>query len=97
MNNLTVVWRAQGRFEETEATLRKLLDVERNIGVQLTESFVMMPAASVSGFYFAHPQSRYFAVGRIGRDQVADYARRKGQPLATVERWLASNLAYDPE
>jgi 5-methyltetrahydrofolate--homocysteine methyltransferase len=80
-----------------KATLWKLLDVERNIGVQLTESFVMMPAASVSGFYFAHPQSRYFAVGRIGRDQVADLARRKGQPLATVERWLASNLAYDPE
>ncbi len=80
-----------------KATLWKLLDAERNIGVQLTESFVMMPAASVSGFYFAHPQSRYFAVGRIGRDQVEDYARRKGQPLTTVERWLSSNLAYDPE
>ena len=80
-----------------KATLWKLLDVERNIGVQLTESFVMMPAASVSGFYFAHAKSRYFAVGRIGRDQVADYAQRKGQPLTTVERWLASNLAYDPE
>ncbi len=80
-----------------KATLWKLLDVERNIGVQLTESFVMMPAASVSGFYYAHPGSRYFAVGRIGRDQVEDYARRKGMPLATAERWLASNLAYDPE
>ena len=71
--------------------------MEKNIGVQLTESFVMMPAASVSGFYFAHPQSRYFAVGRIGRDQVEDYARRKGMSLATAERWLSSNLAYDPE
>jgi len=80
-----------------KATLWKLLDVERSIGVQLTESFVMVPAASVSGFYFAHPESRYFAVGRIGRDQAEDYARRKGVPLATVERWLASNLAYDPE
>jgi 5-methyltetrahydrofolate--homocysteine methyltransferase len=57
----------------------------------------MMPAASVSGFYYAHPGSRYFAVGRIGRDQVEDYARRTGMPLATAERWLASNLAYDPE
>jgi len=80
-----------------KATLWKLLDVERNIGVQLTESFVMMPAASVSGFYYAHPESRYFAVGRISRDQAEDYAQRKGLPLATVERWLASNLAYDPE
>ncbi|MEQ1802990.1 MAG: methionine synthase [Gammaproteobacteria bacterium] len=80
-----------------KATLWKLLDVEKRIGVQLTESFVMMPAASVSGFYYAHPESRYFAVGRIGRDQVEDYARRKGMSLATAERWLASNLAYDPE
>jgi len=80
-----------------KATLWKLLDAERRIGVRLTESFVMMPAASVSGFYYAHPDSRYFAVGRIGRDQAEDYARRKGLPLATVERWLASNLAYDPE
>jgi 5-methyltetrahydrofolate--homocysteine methyltransferase len=80
-----------------KATLWKLLDAERAIGVQLTESFVMMPAASVSGFYYAHPEARYFAVGRIGRDQAEDYARRKGVPLATVERWLASNLAYDPD
>ncbi len=80
-----------------KSTLWKLLDVERHIGVQLTESFVMMPAASVSGFYYAHPSSRYFAVGRIGRDQVEDYARRKGMSVTTVERWLASNLAYDPE
>jgi 5-methyltetrahydrofolate--homocysteine methyltransferase len=80
-----------------KATLWKLLDAGKNIGVQLTESFVMMPAASVSGFYYAHPESRYFAVGRIGRDQVEDYARRKGMSLPTAERWLASNLAYDPE
>ena len=80
-----------------KATLWKLLDVEKTIGVQLTESFVMMPAASVSGFYYAHPESRYFGVGRIGRDQVEDYARRKGLSLATAERWLSSNLAYDPE
>lgn len=80
-----------------KVTLWQLLAVEKNIGVQLTESCVMMPAASVSGCYFAHPDSRYFAVGRIGRDQAEDYARRKDWPLATVERWLASNLAYDPE
>ena len=80
-----------------KATLWRLLDADRRIGVQLTESFVMTPAASVSGFYYSHPESRYFAVGRIGRDQVEDYARRKGMPLATMERWLASNLAYDPE
>ncbi|MEO7386777.1 MAG: methionine synthase [Gammaproteobacteria bacterium] len=80
-----------------KATLWALLEADRRIGVQLTESFVMMPAASVSGFYYAHPESRYFAVGRIGRDQVEDYARRKAMPVATVERWLASNLGYDPE
>jgi 5-methyltetrahydrofolate--homocysteine methyltransferase len=57
----------------------------------------MTPAASVSGLYFAHPQARYFAVGRIGRDQVAGYAQRKGMTLAEVERWLAPNLAYEPE
>ena len=63
---------------------------ERNAGISLTESFAMLPAASVSGFYFAHPQSRYFQVGRIERDQVLDYQRRKGMDLRTVERWLAS-------
>ncbi len=78
-------------------TLWKLLDVERHTGIRLTESFVMMPAASVSGWYFAHPESRYFAVGRIGRDQVEDYARRKGMSVAGVERWLSSNLAYAPD
>ncbi len=73
-----------------------LLDAER-IGMSLTETFAMMPAASVSGTYFGHPQSHYFPVGKIGRDQVFDYHRRKGMPLAMVERWLAPNLAYEPE
>jgi 5-methyltetrahydrofolate--homocysteine methyltransferase len=66
------------------------------VGIQLTESFAMTPAASVSGLYLAHPQARYFNVGRIGRDQVASYAARKGVPVAEVERWLAPNLGYDP-
>jgi 5-methyltetrahydrofolate--homocysteine methyltransferase len=66
------------------------------IGMTLTEHCAMVPAASVSGLYFAHPESKYFAVGRIGRDQVQDYARRKGRPLAEMERWLQSNLAYEP-
>ena len=77
-------------------TLFDLLDAEKNIGVELTENYAMLPAASVSGFYFAHPQSRYFSVDRITRDQVEDYARRKGLPLAAVERWLAPNLGYTP-
>jgi len=80
-----------------KTTLWRLLDVERNTGIRLTESFAMYPAASVSGWYFAHPAARYFQVGKIGRDQAEDYARRKGVPLATVERWLASNLGYDAE
>jgi 5-methyltetrahydrofolate--homocysteine methyltransferase len=73
-----------------------LLDVRRTTGIELTESFAMWPGASVSGFYFAHPSARYFAVGKIGRDQVADYHRRKGMALAEVERWLGPNLGYDP-
>jgi 5-methyltetrahydrofolate--homocysteine methyltransferase len=73
-----------------------LLQVEKNAGITLTESFAMLPAASVSGFYFAHPNARYFAVGRIGRDQVEDYARRKALRVQDIERWLAPNLAYDP-
>jgi 5-methyltetrahydrofolate--homocysteine methyltransferase len=72
-----------------------LLDAER-AGVRLTESFAMAPAASVSGLYLAHPEARYFSVGRIGRDQVEDYARRKGVTAAEVERWLSPNLAYEP-
>ncbi|HEX8252360.1 MAG TPA: methionine synthase [Thermoanaerobaculia bacterium] len=67
------------------------------IGMQLTESFAMTPPASVSGLYFAHPKARYFAVGKLGRDQVSDYAARKGMTLAEMERWLAPNLAYEPE
>ncbi|WP_447007109.1 methionine synthase [Saccharothrix isguenensis] len=66
------------------------------IGMALTTSFAMTPAASVSGVIFAHPESRYFTVGRVGRDQVVDYARRRGMPLAEVERWLRPNLAYEP-
>ncbi|HSD67820.1 MAG TPA: vitamin B12 dependent-methionine synthase activation domain-containing protein, partial [Vicinamibacteria bacterium] len=73
-----------------------LLGGEERVGIELTETFAMRPAASVSGFYFAHPQSRYFALGKIGRDQVLDYHRRKGLDLRAVERWLAPNLAYDP-
>ena len=72
-----------------------LLDAGR-LGMSLTESFAMMPAASVSGLIFAHPSSRYFTVGRIGRDQARDYAGRRGHDLAEVERWLRPNLAYDP-
>ena len=73
-----------------------LLSVETNIEITLTESYAMWPAASVSGFYFAHPDARYFAVGKIGKDQVEDYARRKGMNLRTVERWLSPNLNYEP-
>ncbi|MAV34398.1 MAG: methionine synthase [Planctomycetaceae bacterium] len=78
-------------------TLFDLLDVEANVGIQLTESFAMLPAASVCGWYFAHPQARYFAVDRIDRDQISDYARRKGMTTSDVERWLAPNLAYEPD
>ena len=77
-------------------TLFELLDAERATGIRLTEHFAMHPAASVSGLYFAHPDSRYFAVDRLTRDQVEDYARRKGMSVAEVERWLAPNLGYEP-
>jgi len=79
-----------------KATLFKLLDAENHTGMALTESYAMSPPASVSGLYFAHPQAHYFGVGKIDRDQVADYAQRKGWDLATAERWLAPILAYDP-
>src|SRR5215470_7871106 len=79
-----------------KAKLVDLLDAGR-VGIALTESFAMTPPASVSGLIFAHPQSRYFAVGRIGRDQVEDYASRKGVTAAEVERWLRPNLGYEPE
>jgi len=75
--------------------LFEALDAGRQ-GLTLTESFAMLPAASVSGLYFSHPQAKYFNVGRIGRDQVESYAKRKGVDIETIERWLAPNLAYDP-
>jgi 5-methyltetrahydrofolate--homocysteine methyltransferase len=77
-----------------KATLFKLLQAEQNIGVELTEHFAMTPTASVSGFYYSHPQSSYFAVGKIGRDQVESLAARKGMDVAEVERWLRPNLGY---
>jgi 5-methyltetrahydrofolate--homocysteine methyltransferase len=80
-----------------KATLWRLLDVDRNAGISLTESYAMYPTAAVSGWYFSHPQSRYLAVGRIDRDQVEDYALRKGLSIEEVERWLAPNLGYEPE
>lgn len=84
--------------EHTEKqTLWELLDVEEHTGIKLTESMAMWPGASVSGFYYSHPQSQYFVVGRLARDQVADYAERKGWTLAEAERWLSPNLGYDPE
>jgi 5-methyltetrahydrofolate--homocysteine methyltransferase len=73
------------------------LGVEEATGIKLTESFAMWPAASVSGMYFSHPEARYFAVDLVTRDQVESYAERKRRPLAEVERWLAPNLAYDPD
>ena len=76
-------------------TLFDLLGAEAACGVTLTESFAMLPAASVSGLYFAHPQTKYFAVGKINRDQVEEYATRKKLPVSEIERWLAPNLNYD--
>jgi 5-methyltetrahydrofolate--homocysteine methyltransferase len=78
-------------------TLFRLLDAGANAGMSLTESFAMLPTAAVSGYYFSHPRSQYFVVGRVTKEQVTDYARRKGVEVALVERWLASNLDYDPE
>jgi 5-methyltetrahydrofolate--homocysteine methyltransferase len=80
-----------------KATLWDLIDVEKNTGITLTESMAMWPGASVSGFYFSHPQSQYFVLGRIGKDQVEEYAERKGMTLAEAERWLSPNLGYEPE
>ncbi|HVZ84308.1 MAG TPA: methionine synthase [Terracidiphilus sp.] len=79
-----------------KGTIWHLLDVEAKTGIRLTESFAMWPGSSVSGLYFAHPQARYFTLGKIDRDQVADYAARKGMSLAEAERWLGPNLNYDP-
>ncbi len=78
-----------------KAALFELLDAESKAGIHLTESFAMLPAASVSGFYFGHPDAQYFGVGRIGRDQVKDYAERRGADFEATERWLAPNLGYD--
>ncbi|HEX7665600.1 MAG TPA: vitamin B12 dependent-methionine synthase activation domain-containing protein, partial [Polyangiaceae bacterium] len=79
-----------------KGTLWKLLDVEKNAGMTLTESFAMWPGSSVSGLYFAHPEARYFTLGKIDRDQVESYAARKGMKVQEVERWLAPNLGYEP-
>jgi 5-methyltetrahydrofolate--homocysteine methyltransferase len=80
-----------------KATLFRLLHAERNADMQLTENFAMLPASAVSGYYFSHPQSQYFVVGRVSKEQASDYAQRKGVSLVQAERWLASNLDYDPE
>jgi 5-methyltetrahydrofolate--homocysteine methyltransferase len=76
-------------------TLFDLLGAEEKAGIRLTESFAMLPAASVSGYYFWRPESRYFGLGKIGKDQVEDYARRKGMSVRDMERWLAPNLGYE--
>jgi 5-methyltetrahydrofolate--homocysteine methyltransferase len=78
-----------------KAKLWRLLDVERNAGMSLTDSYAMYPTAAVSGWYIAHPQARYFALGKIDREQVEDYARRKGWTLEEAQRWLAPNLGYE--
>jgi 5-methyltetrahydrofolate--homocysteine methyltransferase len=79
-----------------KGTLWQLLDAEAKAGIKLTESYAMWPGSSVSGLYFAHPESQYFSLGKIDRDQVADYAPRKGMTVQEVERWLGPNLGYDP-
>ena len=84
--------------EHTEKqTIWELLDVEANAGIELTESMAMWPGAAVSGLYFSHPQSRYFVLGRVGRDQVEDYAQRKGWTVDEAEKWLSPNLGYRTE
>jgi 5-methyltetrahydrofolate--homocysteine methyltransferase len=80
-----------------KARLWELLDVESAIGLQLTESYAMYPTAAVSGFYFSHPDARYFSVGKIDRDQLESYAERKGMSRVEAERWLMPNLGYDPD
>jgi 5-methyltetrahydrofolate--homocysteine methyltransferase len=78
-----------------KGTIWRLLDVEGKTGIRITESFAMWPGSSVSGLYFAHPESRYFSLGKIDREQVADYAERKGMSLTETERWLSPNLNYE--
>jgi 5-methyltetrahydrofolate--homocysteine methyltransferase len=80
-----------------KATLFRLLGATAQTGIELTESFAMTPPSSVSGLYFAHPEAHYFGVGRIEKDQVEDYARRKGMSVAEVERWLGAILNYNPD
>ena len=80
-----------------KGTIWRLLDVQAKTGILITESFAMWPGSSVSGLYFAHPESRYFSLGKIDRDQVSDYQERKGMSLPEIERWLGPNLNYDPE
>ncbi|MBN8884749.1 MAG: methionine synthase [Rudaea sp.] len=80
-----------------KGTLFALLDATRNTGIELTESFAMYPTAAVSGWYFSHPGSQYFVLGRVSKEQIEDYAKRKGWSVAEAERWLAPNLDYDPE
>ena len=75
----------------------KRLNVKKNIGITLTESFAMYPTASVSGWYFSYPDSRYFGLGKINRDQVNDYAQRKNSDLKIIEKWLSPSLGYNPE
>ena len=85
-----------GRDVPTEkGTLFALLDPQGTSGVTLTEHYAMYPAAAVSGWYFAHPEAKYFAVGKVEKDQVASYSARKGQDVAVSERWLAPNLGYE--
>jgi 5-methyltetrahydrofolate--homocysteine methyltransferase len=79
-----------------KGTLWRLLDAETNAGVKLTESYAMWPGSSVSGLYFAHPEAQYFSLGKIDRDQVSEYAERKGMTVQEIERWLGPNLGYDP-
>jgi len=80
-----------------KTALFELLDAGNNAGMALTSGFAMTPAAAFSGYYFAHPRSKYFVVGKVGKEQVEDYAKRKGVSLMQAERWLAANLDYDPE
>jgi 5-methyltetrahydrofolate--homocysteine methyltransferase len=80
-----------------KSKLFELLGTTSRIGVSLTESFAMMPASSVSGMYFSHPESAYFGIGKVSRDQVRDYAHRKGVDLPFMEKWLSPNLGYDPK
>jgi 5-methyltetrahydrofolate--homocysteine methyltransferase len=83
--------------DHTEKTKLFELLQARDVGMNLTEHMAMTPAASVSGMYFAHPKAKYFSVGRLGQDQVEDYARRKNMSVGDVEKWLQSNLGYEPK